>query len=338
MWQWLKHSSLGTVTLGSSYTSGAGSMSLTTGHGARLPSSGDFWLTAEVSGTFHVWKVTARSTDTLTVTAEATEGGGDTNLSGGQTLKFSISLAAIEQFIADNCQTGAYASAVASKAGRLYLPSDRPSRYLLRDTGAAFDKWLSGRKLTPPPAASSFTWVNQGTATTDENYGGIIMIASDGSGGLNSRLLVKSAPSTPYTITAFFTVGSTMTDDQLFGLYFRQSSDGKLSSLQANVNSYSLRAVVLDWNSPTSSNALLYSSPVTFGAALGMSFAGGIWLRIEDNGTNRIYSVSSDGVYWVAVYTVGRTSFLTADQVGWGFDMRHASETRRMWLHEWIEG
>ena len=101
------NSSLQTVTLGSAYTSGGGSMTLTSGHGARLPSSGDFWLAYDNgSGTVRLFKVTARSTDTLTVTADATEGNGDGNISSGETLRWALTAAALDQLKADIVASG----------------------------------------------------------------------------------------------------------------------------------------------------------------------------------------------------------------------------------------
>ena len=87
-YKYKEDANLGTVTLGSSYTSGSGSMSLSSGHGARLPASGDFWLTYDDgAGTVQIFKVTARSTDTLTVVASTTEGSGDGSISSGATLR-----------------------------------------------------------------------------------------------------------------------------------------------------------------------------------------------------------------------------------------------------------
>ncbi len=63
--QYTKSATVQTVTLGSSYTAGSGTMTLTAGNGAYLPSSGDFWLSYNNgSGTIRIFKVTARSTDT----------------------------------------------------------------------------------------------------------------------------------------------------------------------------------------------------------------------------------------------------------------------------------
>lgn len=100
--QYSANSSLMTVTLGSAYTSGSGTMSLTAGHGARLPASGDFWLARDNNaGTVNIFKVTARSTDTLTVVADATEGNGDTNLDSGTALRWALTVSALTQLRAD---------------------------------------------------------------------------------------------------------------------------------------------------------------------------------------------------------------------------------------------
>jgi hypothetical protein len=67
---------------------------------------------------------------------------------------------------------------------------------------------------------------------------------------------------------------------------------------------------VLRWNAPTSFTAgyVVYSYTVGHNSI--------IWFRIQDDGTNRISSISTDGIHWVPFHTVGRTDFLTPDQVG----------------------
>lgn len=100
--QYTKSSTVQTVTLGSSYTAGSGTMTLTGGNGAYLPASGDFWLSYNNgSGTIRIFKVTARSTDTLTVTAVSGEGSGDGNISSGETLRWALSVDALDQLKAD---------------------------------------------------------------------------------------------------------------------------------------------------------------------------------------------------------------------------------------------
>jgi hypothetical protein len=102
------NSSLQTVTLGSNYTAASGTMTLTAGHGARLPATGDYWIAYNNgAGTIRIFKVTARSTDTLTVVADATEGSGDGNISSGETLRWALTVSALTQLRADIVAQGA---------------------------------------------------------------------------------------------------------------------------------------------------------------------------------------------------------------------------------------
>jgi len=43
-----------------------------------------------------------------------------------------------------------------------------------------------------------------------------------------------------------------------------------------------------------------------------------LWFRITDDGTNRICHVSGDGQHFITIHSVGRTDFLTADEVFFG--------------------
>lgn len=105
--QYVKSANLQTVTLGSDYTAGSGTMTLTTGEGANLPSSGDFWLTYDNgTGTIRIFKVTARSSDTLTVYAVSGEGNGDGNLVMGDTLRWALTVDALDQLKADIVSSG----------------------------------------------------------------------------------------------------------------------------------------------------------------------------------------------------------------------------------------
>jgi hypothetical protein len=88
-----------TVTLDSAYTAADGHMHLTAGHGARLPATGDFWLRT-TTGTYRCFKVTARSTDDITVTA-AQDGTSDGNLDAGQELKWVLGATALDQLKLD---------------------------------------------------------------------------------------------------------------------------------------------------------------------------------------------------------------------------------------------
>lgn len=101
-----------TVTLGSSYTAGSGTMTLTSGHGSRLPSSGDFWL-VPTTGIYQAFKVTARSSDTLTVVGSQ-DGTTDASLSTGQELEWNLTASALTQLKTDASGGGLVPPPVAS--------------------------------------------------------------------------------------------------------------------------------------------------------------------------------------------------------------------------------
>ena len=101
-----------TVTLASAYTAGSGTMTLTSGHGARLPTTGDFWL-VPTSGTYQSFKVTARSTDTLTVVGSQ-DGTTDASLSTGAELEWNLTASALTQLIVDTRHPNRIAPPVAS--------------------------------------------------------------------------------------------------------------------------------------------------------------------------------------------------------------------------------
>lgn len=194
--KYIQSSTLQSVTLGAGYTAASGTMTLTGGEGALLPSSGDFWLAYNNgAGTVRLFKVTARSTDTLTVVAVSGEGSGDGNISSGETLKWALTYDALDQFRQDICQTGTLASATAAKAGSLYLPNNGIS--ILRDTGAAFAEWGPAFPLTKP-VDGDFAWINQGGATVSTTTGGILLQGA-ADAGTQLRIRKKAKPATPYT-------------------------------------------------------------------------------------------------------------------------------------------
>ena len=168
--------------------------------------------------------------------------------------------------------------------------------------------------FTAPTALATWTWVNQGAATgTDQTaiFAGSkkvsgITIQAPADAGPNLRILKKTAPSTPYTITIAFEWNFRGNNYYGVGFCWRQSSDGKLVTAAIEYGG-GFFLNVNKWNSPTSFNSNY----------IGLTFQQGLtWLKCQDNGTNRIVSYSADGVTWIVVYTIGRTDFLTGNEVG----------------------
>lgn len=313
------NSDLQTVTLGSGYTAGSGSLVLTSGHGAKLPATGDFWLRSE--SPYVCFKVTSRSTDTLTVTAGA-DGTSDTNLSAGATLHWVLGVAALDQLRSDIIGTGTYASASSEKAGKLYLPSD--GLHLVRDTGAALALW---GPIYPceMPDFSSFTQVNAGSATFAA-YGSAYSIYCPALGSVSLKMLERTAPATPYTLTCGF-FHKVWVNYNSCGIGFRENSSGKVETLSVVYDS-GLKIIRTQYNNSTNwnANATVRSVP---------QWAQPMWLRIKDDGTNRYYYYSNDGLIWYEHSNVGRTNHLTADRLVLVCDSNSTEPTSIVVFH-WV--
>jgi hypothetical protein len=52
------------------------------------------------------------------------------------------------------------------------------------------------------------------------------------------------------------------------------------------------------------------------------------WLRYRDDGTNRYFEYSYNGIDWITYFSVGRTDFTTPDQIGWGLDNQGSGQTQ----------
>jgi hypothetical protein len=168
--------------------------------------------------------------------------------------------------------------------------------------------------LFPLTAPVNGDFSDLGSPTTTTTYGGILVEGAGTPFNIVGR--VKTAPATPYTITAAFLVQGRSTTNASAGLLFRESGSGKLSTFNAFQEAPFLRSVVFRMTNLT-----------TYGGAIDLNdstyFWGGplIWLRISDDGTtNRVYSRSTNGQVWTTLLTQARTTHLTADQVGFYAD------------------
>jgi hypothetical protein len=225
----------------------------------------------------------------------------------------------------DSTYTDTYANIpAASNDGDLFFPSD--GKTMFRDTGAAWTPWGPLLPFTDPPAAG-WGWVNQGSATVDTTKGGIYLEDTTGAGGQVRARTRSITP--PYVITAAllpaYTYGASI---NAVGLIFRQSSDGKL--------------IVFHLQGGGTLQITKFSSP-TVGVANYLSVAWNtafmptplLILRIEDDNTNRKCYWSWDGTNFTLIHSVGRTDFLTADEVGFHMLVNNASTTVGQWLLSW---
>ena len=64
---------------------------------------------------------------------------------------------------------------------------------------------------------------------------------------------------------------------------------------------------------------------------------GPIFLRLNDDATNRIFSYSNDGENYEALFTEPRTTSLTADQVGFAVNVNNSTRGTLMNLLHWAQ-
>lgn len=205
--------------------------------------------------------------------------------------------------------TAAKASrAAAANAGRLFLPNNGFS--LDRDTGAAWAEFGPLYAFTTP-SDGSFSWLNQGAATVDTTNGAIALTMTNADGNLHIRHI--ATPATPYTITAAF-LYLLVDNNARCGLCWDDGTKVHTFGPQAFSAAPNQCFGSLKWTGTGTFSAAY--TPVTTAQPV-FSFAGVLWLRVNDNGTNRICSFSHDGQHWMQYHSVTRTDFLTPTSVGY---------------------
>jgi hypothetical protein len=193
-------------------------------------------------------------------------------------------------------------------------------------------QYLTALGSVTAPVNGNFSWVNQGSASVSVNSdpSGSILLAlpAETSGILRCRF--ASAPSTPYTITTLIDFSYYPANFALFGEAFRASVGGKIV-VAGFIGGATVRSFVIQkWT-----DASTYSADY-----LNVSYpAGGnrLYLRITDNGTNRITSYSHDGNAFVTMHTISRTDFLTADQVGFCMQESNNVAGQSMTVYSWLQ-
>lgn len=172
-----------------------------------------------------------------------------------------------------------------------------------------------------PPVNGDFAWINQDSANITQVGDRLVLtnVSNGATWGINLRK--KAAPAAPYTITAafIFNVAHGAAGGQA-GLAFRQSSDGKIHAFLILADAASVYIGSRKFTNPTTLSA---DYTVTTSQALTAQTV--IWMRLEDDGTNRKLWYSPDGNEWLQFgNSVGRTDFLTADEVGFFIDPYNA--------------
>lgn len=222
----------------------------------------------------------------------------------------------------------------AGTEGKVYLPTE--GGHVLRDDGSAWQGFGPLNKMQPP-VDSALAWVNQGAnGSIDATASGYILKAVS-TGASDCKIRKQAAPAAPFTATLAFRPLFNVGGFQHYGLVSRNSGSGKLVILSWLWNGGAPHWEISKWNSATS-----FSASYTLGDNDAGSFRGDgmIWLRVVDDNVNRVSSVSRDGINWLQVHSVGRTDFLTADEVGFDVnpDNLTTSLIASMTVYHWKVG
>jgi hypothetical protein len=221
-----------------------------------------------------------------------------------------------------------YANLPVGAEGDLHFSTDAP--YLLRKGASAWTAFGPIQQVTVPPS-SGWSWDNQDGSSVDATAGELQFSSPQTGSSAELSVYYRSAPSTPYTITALIALAPCIGSGGYpgFGLCFGDSG-GKWVHFAFQPT----RGRVL-WNEYT--NATTYSDTPLILSGLQAEPWPPVWVRIQDTGIHRISSISTTGRQWQTLRTVTRTDFLTATRVGIACQRSTSAEPLPYALLSWEE-
>lgn len=161
--------------------------------------------------------------------------------------------------------------------------------------------------FTKPPALSSLTWINQGTASAEEVNNGLYLSIPAGATE-NNHALVEAVPATPYNFTVGF-IPQLNGQSNHIGLCLR-ANDGKMVNFFClyGAGGYSLHCT--SYSSATAGVSDYFNVPP-------VNLLQFVYLRIRDDAAgNRIFSWSLDGLHFLECFRHASTTYITPTQIG----------------------
>ena len=172
------------------------------------------------------------------------------------------------------------------------------------------------------PAASSFTWANQGSSTYSQNVAsGPILLSIADSGSVNFRMMYTAAPSTPYKVQAQLRgfMNGASANSQTIGVYFYDGTQFLgIEFLSQSGPSYTPRL-----QEGTAMSGGSYPTVATFGADNGYvasinAYSSPVWVQLRNDGTTLWFDFSIDGVNYFNWQSQTVGSFITPTYIGFG--------------------
>lgn len=188
-----------------------------------------------------------------------------------------------------------------------------------------------------PPINGDFAWVNQGGAsvTAADNQ---VYLAIPGVAGTQMRIRKKAVPAAPYTVTMAWVPMLPGADTQYLGMCLRDSGTGKLvlyKLLSASVWDTKFHVIQASkWTNETTFSAD-YTIPTGPVYAPLWQVGPCMWFRIQDDNTNRMLQISNDGRHFFTLHSVGRTDFITPNEIGFFGNCDNATHNNGMTVLSW---
>lgn len=227
--------------------------------------------------------------------------------------------------------------------GRTFWPTNGST--LFRDDGSLWHPFGPSFPMTSL-IDSQFSWVNQGSATLDLSHGGAILATPAGAATDNLHLRMKTIPSAPYTITmACIPLIPFPSNFNACGLALRDSGTGKIITFAVSSDSTQVPTNLvlsgIKWTDATTFSAFYTLTPTAaadYASLVGFRLGPCLWLQIKDDNSNRSLRISNDGISFQSLHSVGRTDFITPDQIGFFVNQQNASFGLSLNVLSWTEG
>jgi hypothetical protein len=201
--------------------------------------------------------------------------------------------------------TGSAPQAQALSAGTGIAITNAAGSVTIARTAATAGTGLYQQIMSATPTSASTgltTWLNQGSAVVSNSAVGLAIDAPP-SGTTNLSGRYAAAPSTPYTITALLGATRNSVSGSMAGIGWYDGT-AKLQVLSYETSGGGTSGPVIrvrQFTNPTTASTVNFTSANNF-------FSEPIWLQIQDDGTNVSFGFSQDGVNFLIVYSVAKSS------------------------------
>lgn len=316
-----------TTVAGGGYTAGSGVLNVASTAGS-FPASNQFHFYISDATTGAV-KAIGKATAVNSATQWAVTMTLDANASSGDSVVLSLCAAAMDQIRADMSQVGTGAVPTTSQNGDQYNVTDDLVTW--KRNASAFVPFGPIFALTDP-TVNTFAWRNQGSATLTSRTGSLTInapaLAAD-----SEKVREKTAPATPWTVTALLLPQLHKQSFNQCGVCVRDSVGGKLVlfGIQAVTASYPTQMIVSYWTNETTFSTQPYNFDIVP--------TQWIWLRIGDDGVNLTFAWSMNGFDFISLTSLARHAFLAAgpDKVGFYVGASNATYPCSNTLLSWKE-